>query len=108
MHVISVAPTEGGWMVEADVLAAPLLFNSGGKAEEAAKRLGEGLAKAGRWGEIRIHLAGGELLGRFICPPQPVRAKDPGPRIGGFEGKPAWLAGRRSDGGPRLGALATA
>ena len=80
MHVISVAPTEGGWMVEADMLAGPLLFQSGGKAEAAAKRLGEALAKAGRWGEIRVHLADGELLGRFVCPPRLARLDD-APRI---------------------------
>jgi hypothetical protein len=69
MHVVSVAPADGGWMVDADVLAAPLVFASGGRAEDAAKRLGEGLARAGKWAEIRVHVANGDLLGRFICPP---------------------------------------
>ena len=88
MHVISVAPTEGGWMVEADMLAAPLLFQSGGRAEDAAKRLGEALAKAGRWGEVRVHLKGGELLGRFICPPRPLPAEQSGFRIAIPAGEP--------------------
>ena len=88
MHVISVAPTEGGWMVEADMLAAPLLFQSGGKAEDAAKQLGAALAKAGQWGEVRVHLKSGELLGRFICPPRPAPAEDRALRIAIPAGEP--------------------
>jgi hypothetical protein len=74
MNLISVAPVEGGWKVESQALAAPLFFYSGGRAEAAAKRLGEAFAKAGEWSEIQVQVAGGQLVGRFVCPPALTQA----------------------------------
>jgi hypothetical protein len=69
MDVISIVPNDAGWQVESETLPGPLMFFSGGKAEDAAKRLARALAEQDRWVEIRVHMKDGGMLGRFVCPP---------------------------------------
>lgn len=69
VHVVSVIPVSGGWAVSARALAAPTVFFSGAKAEAAARRLGETIARRGETAEIRIYLRDGSLAGRFVCAP---------------------------------------
>ena len=69
MVVISIIPNDAGWQVESETLAAPLMFLSGGKAEDAGKRLAHALTERGLWVEIRVHTKEGGLFGRFVCPP---------------------------------------
>ena len=47
LHPISVVPTEAGWMVQSEQLAAPLVFRSGAMAEDAAWRIARREASAG-------------------------------------------------------------
>src|SRR5689334_22134224 len=68
-EVVSVAATPGGWTVQADGLAGPLVFRSGARAEEAARRLADAYAMAGRSAEVRITARDGVLAGRFISVP---------------------------------------
>ncbi|MDB5449358.1 MAG: hypothetical protein JWQ52_486 [Phenylobacterium sp.] len=53
--VIDVRAAPGGWAVWSSVLAAPLVFLSGGKAERQAHCLGKAIALAGRWVEIAVY-----------------------------------------------------
>lgn len=69
LHPISIEPAEGGWMVSADALKAPLVFKSSGRAEDAAWRLGRALARRGRWAEITVKSRDGFRVSRFLCPP---------------------------------------
>jgi hypothetical protein len=69
VHVVSVIPVSGGWAVSSGVIAAPLVFFSGGKAEAAARRLAETIAHRGETAEIRIFLRDGSMAGRFVCAP---------------------------------------
>jgi len=69
-HVVMVRPTGAGWCVEAEFLAAPLMFTSGGKAEATAKRLALALASTGKWAEIQVFAKDWKLAGRYACPPQ--------------------------------------
>jgi hypothetical protein len=53
--VISVKAAPGGWVVSSSVLAAPLMFLSGARAERQAQCLGHALALTGRRVEIAIY-----------------------------------------------------
>jgi hypothetical protein len=66
---VSVIPLSGGWAVSNKALAAPMVFFSGAKAEAAARRLGETIARRGETAEIRIYLRDGTIAGRFVCAP---------------------------------------
>jgi hypothetical protein len=68
-HLISVEPMDAGWAVKLGSLAEPMVFSSGGRAESAARELGERLSAAGEAAEIRIHDRRGALVGRFVCAP---------------------------------------
>jgi len=68
-HLISVEPFGDGWSVKGGSLAEPLMFTSGGRAETAARQLGERLAAAGEAAEIRIYARGGAMVGRVACTP---------------------------------------
>jgi hypothetical protein len=67
--MISVEPLGKGWMVRSDQIDNALVFESGRRAETAARNLGERIAEAGEPAEIRIHQRGGALAGRFLCSP---------------------------------------
>ncbi|HWA60672.1 MAG TPA: hypothetical protein VG939_04820 [Caulobacteraceae bacterium] len=68
VEVIRVEPVEGGWALRQATVDNPQLFASGAKAEDAARRLADRLARAGSDAEIRIFLRDGSLAGRFLCP----------------------------------------
>ena len=72
-HSVNVSPVEGGWMVQADGLEGPLMFRSGGRAEDAAWRIARALADNGAWAEIRITVRDGHRMSRFLCPPTDTR-----------------------------------
>ena len=65
---INVAPAEDGWAVDSSALEGPLLFQSGGKAEAAARLLAEQLARSGQVAEIVIVLRDGSIAGRIPFP----------------------------------------
>jgi len=67
VQVISVEPFTEGWAVRQDGIENPQIFTSGAKAEDAARRLGASLSRAGAPAEVRIWLRDGALGGRFIC-----------------------------------------
>jgi hypothetical protein len=69
VHIVSVIPVSGGWAVTTRSLAGAMVFLSGGKAEAAARRLAETIARRGETVEIRIYLRDGSLAGRFVCAP---------------------------------------
>jgi hypothetical protein len=69
VHVISVQAAEGGWSVRADAADNAMMFLSGAKAEQAARKLGEKLAAEGQTAEIRIFLRDGVQAARFLCAP---------------------------------------
>jgi hypothetical protein len=68
VQVILVEPLAGGWAVGHTAVENRQLFASGAKAEDAARRLGASLSKAGAPSEIRVYLRDGSLAGRFLCP----------------------------------------
>lgn len=67
VHVITVAPAESGWTVNAEAFE-PMVFLSGAKAEAAARRLADKIAAGGDAAEIRIFLRDGALAARFARP----------------------------------------
>lgn len=62
-HVISVMPVMGGWSVETAMTDQPLMFLSGGRAEEKARSLAECFAKIGLDAQVVIHDRGRNLVG---------------------------------------------
>lgn len=68
-HLVFVEATPGGWVVRSERIENDLMFLSGAKAEASAKTLAERLSQSGEAAEIRVHLVGGALAGRFVCPP---------------------------------------
>jgi hypothetical protein len=66
---ISVTPAQGGWTVAHSGAIEPMVFLSGAKAEDAARKIGAAMADAGHAAEIRITLRDGTLAGRFVCVP---------------------------------------
>lgn len=63
---IDVRPMALGWLVEGRSFANALTFRSGAAAEQAARRLAEQYAGAGRATTVRIYLRDGSLAGRFV------------------------------------------
>ncbi len=70
INVIYVEPLADGWAVRQDEVVNPQVFVSGAKAEDAAMRLAQRLADAGRSSEVIVYLRDGALGGRFTCPAQ--------------------------------------
>jgi hypothetical protein len=68
MRTVSVLPAANGWIVQSDEIENPMVFEAGGRAEVAARRLAQALATRGEPVEIRIHLKTGDLAGRLLCP----------------------------------------
>ena len=66
---IQVTPAEGGWTVSHGGALEPLVFRSGARAEDAARRLAEAMAEVGQAAEIKIILRDGSLAGHFISTP---------------------------------------
>lgn len=69
MRSVTVTPVDKGWAVHCDAIENPMIFRSGAKAEEAAKRLAQAWADAGERVELEIQLRDGERAGRFLCVP---------------------------------------
>ena len=63
---IDVRPMAVGWLVEGRSFANGLTFRSGAAAEQAARRLAENYARAGRTTAVCIYLRDGSLAGRFL------------------------------------------
>ena len=67
-EVITVAPSQGAWIVERRAKARPQVFRSGATAEAAARQLGAAIAGNGEAAEIQIFQRDGRLAERFLCP----------------------------------------
>ena len=65
-RIISVQPIGEGWSVRSDAFDSEMMFLSGAKAEGAARRLAETLARNGESAEIRIFLRDGRLAGSVV------------------------------------------
>ncbi len=65
-RIISVQPAGGGWSVTSDAFDSEMMFLSGAKAEAAARRLAETLARSGEDSEIRIYLRDGKMAARVV------------------------------------------
>lgn len=61
--VISVRPVDGGWSVEGGFFEAPLMFLSGGRAEEKARSLAQLLARQGQDVRVVVHDRRNTLIG---------------------------------------------
>ncbi len=81
MDRIVVQPVGAAWEVHAPGLEAQV-FKTGGQAEEAARRLAEGLARTGEHVELHLVLRNGELAAKFTCMP-PLAQKDRPLIVGG-------------------------
>lgn len=66
--LITVAPVDGGWVLQAPALCVDLFFLKGGQAEAAGRALAVRLAAAHRIVEVEIRLRGGGLAGRRRYP----------------------------------------
>ena len=62
-RIISVLPLGDGWSLQSDAFDSEMMFLSGAKAEAAARRLADTLAKNGESSEIRIFSRDGRLAG---------------------------------------------
>jgi len=71
-RIISVQPFGDGWSVRSDGFDSEMMFLSGAKAEAAARRLADKLAKGGESAEIHIYLRDGQLAGSFVRPARPL------------------------------------
>ena len=69
-RMIRVLPVGDGWSVQSDAFGSEMMFLSGAKAEAAARRLAQILARNGETAEVRIFLRDGRMAGRFVSPPQ--------------------------------------
>ncbi len=67
-HMISVQPAETGWIVTSSVGYGPTVFERGGEAEAAARRLGEQLSTCGHPVQINVRLKNGQMA-CLNCPP---------------------------------------
>jgi len=70
MLCVKVAPVLEGWAVTCDAVENQMLFRSGAKAEDAARRLAQAMAEAGEFVEIEVRLRDGDRAARFVCAPQ--------------------------------------
>ncbi|WP_309091003.1 hypothetical protein [Phenylobacterium sp.] len=77
MHTIRVSPADAWWAVRTDVFDNEMIFRSGGRAEEAARRLAMSLARAGHVVKLEVKARDGTTAGRFLCPPAPDPAPAP-------------------------------
>lgn len=59
---VQVTPADGGWSVHCSTLHQPLMFLSGRRAEEQARRLAECLAGLGRHVRLEIQDRSGRTI----------------------------------------------
>lgn len=68
MHKIKVKPlSASGWMIEVDEVQNPQVFQSGKRAETAARALAGRLAQFGEEAEVSIYLRDGSVAGQFVA-----------------------------------------
>jgi hypothetical protein len=68
MHKINVRPlSEKGWMIEVDEVQNPQVFQSGRRAETAARALAGRLAEFGEEAQVSIYLRDGSVGGQFVA-----------------------------------------
>lgn len=77
IHVISIAPTPGGWRVRVDDADLPERFASGAEAERAARAEADRLAALGAPVKLHVHLPDGTLAARFVHTLGPARQASP-------------------------------
>ena len=58
---VRVTPIPGGWSVTASFNESPLVFKSGGRAEQAGRRLALAAAKSGQTVQLQIETRDGRL-----------------------------------------------
>ena len=68
--LISVAPVGAQWAVRSEISSVDQLFDSGGRAEAAARRLADQFAEAGHHAEVEVYLRDGALAGRHVHRPR--------------------------------------
>ena len=78
MESISVEPLEGGWAVRTDATGNPMIFRSGGDAEDSARALAQRMALQGETVRLSLRLRNsGNTVGLIALPPlteaEPVR-----------------------------------
>ena len=66
--LISVAPAGDGWAIHSNAAAEEVLFQTGGKAERAARAWATRKAGEGDAAEVRIYLRDGALAGVVSYP----------------------------------------
>jgi len=79
-HVILVSPLPGGWSVDCPITDGVLLFSSGARAEQAARKLGACLAGLGHDIQVAVHDRDGVLVGTahyFPAQRRSPRSQDP-------------------------------
>lgn len=77
IHVISIAPTPGGWRVRVDDADLPGLCASGAEAERAAQAEADRLAALGAPVKLHVHLPDGTLAARFVHALGPAQQASP-------------------------------
>jgi hypothetical protein len=64
---VKLSAIDGGWALEIAGVANSLVFKNGARAEDAARKLGARLARAGRTTQVEVYLRGGAFGARFQC-----------------------------------------
>lgn len=64
MQLITVKPVQGGWAVN-PFEGLPLMFLTGGRAEQKARELAQRAARLGVPTEVRVHDGSGQLVGQI-------------------------------------------
>jgi hypothetical protein len=66
--LVTVSPAGPGWSLQSIALGGEVVFDSGAKAEAAARILAQRIAETGRTAELRIVVRDGSLGGVFLYP----------------------------------------
>lgn len=69
MRVLEIQPLPVGWSLAISGVPNAMLFESGARAEAAARRLCARLAKQGEAAKLIVRLRDGSIGGRFLFPP---------------------------------------
>lgn len=65
MKTITVKPVPGGWAVDQVPGDHPLMFLTGGRAEQKARELAQRAQRSGQSAQVSIHDRGGRLVGHI-------------------------------------------
>ena len=66
---VEVTPASGGWAVLCSAIDPPLMFRSGRRAEDQARRLAECLAGLGHAVRVQVRDRSGSVIGLQAYPP---------------------------------------